>query len=158
MADYTSPEYALSYGAHDPLYDMLRRRLRDQVEGYMRGQTQYGLGRLEARGLGQSGAVERLFGDVAGRGETAIAGGSAQIAEQQARERFALLQDAIRREAAKPGLWDVLAPLGGTIGSLLGQYGISKLLKSNSLLSGTGLKSLESGAQTDYTDEGDLYG
>jgi hypothetical protein len=146
MAYETGIDYALHYGQNDPLYDMLRRRLRDRVSAYMQGQQQYALGRLDARGLGQSSAVGQTLGSIAAGGGQQLAAGNAGISEQQARERFALLQDAIRRQAAKPGVWDVLPGLAGAAGSSI--PGISSLLLSAA-----------AAPMTDYTNEPDYnYG
>lgn len=120
MADYrTSIDYAMNYGLHDPVYDMLRRRLRDQISGYARGQENYALGRLEARNLGQSGAVPQTLASISGSALNALGTGSAEIAKNQANERFSLLQQAIQRENSKPGFWDVFPSLAGAAGTLL---------------------------------------
>lgn len=150
MADYrTGINYALNYGRYDPLYDMFRRRLRDQVSAYVQGQQNVALGRLESRGLGQSSAVGQTLSTIAGQGGQQFATGLGSIAQEQARERFQLLQDAIRRQAAKPGVWDVLTGLAGAAGSFIpGAGSISGLLRKKG-----------QGPMTDYTtDQGPSYG
>ena len=121
MADYrTSIDYAMNYGLHDPVYDMLRRRLRDQISGLARGEENYALGRLEARNLGQSGAVPQTLASISGSALNALGTGSAEIAKQQANERFQLMQQAIQRDSAKPGFWDVFPALAGAAGTFFG--------------------------------------
>ncbi len=121
MADFrTSIDYALNYGQQDPFFELMRRRLRDQIAAQMQGAQRSGLAALDARGIGQSTAAGQTLGSIAGQGLQGFGAGMGQIAGEQAQERFQLIRDAMKAERDKRTVWDAILGLAQTGGQAAG--------------------------------------